>query len=177
MCVSSSAGRGPAQRGSPCWVPTARLPWAVDGKSILYRRNESGVENIWSVPLAGGAPDQRIFGFDVSPENLLVISRGNWVSDVVFLKNVKEVRRSGEARYQSTQREESCWSSFGQGVIGGSNGSIDAYANDLTQLILDISSYFAHEDVRSLYAIHKSGSGSSSAMPYSMQSIADCGQR
>ncbi len=72
--------------------------WAADGKSILFRRNESGVENIWSVPLAGGAPrritnfdsDQLIFAFDVSPENRLVISRGNWVSDVVLIKNVRE---------------------------------------------------------------------------------------
>ena len=72
--------------------------WAADGKSILYSRNESGVDNIWSVPLAGGAPrritnfdsDQIIFAFDVSPENRLVISRGNWISDVVLIKNVKE---------------------------------------------------------------------------------------
>ena len=72
--------------------------WAADGKSILYSRDESGVENIWSVPLAGGAPrritnfdsDQRIFAFDVSPENRLVISRGNRVSDVVLLKKVRE---------------------------------------------------------------------------------------
>jgi hypothetical protein len=28
-------------------------------------------------------------------------------------------------------------------IVPSSNGSIDAYANDLTQLILDISSYFA----------------------------------
>ena len=28
-------------------------------------------------------------------------------------------------------------------IVGTSNGSIDAYANALTQLILDISSYFA----------------------------------
>ena len=74
------------------------LRWAADGKSILYLRNESGVENIWSVPLAGGVPtrvtsfdsDQRIFAFDVSPDNRLVISRGNWVSDVVLIKNVRE---------------------------------------------------------------------------------------
>ncbi len=74
------------------------LRWAADGKSILYSRNESGVDNIWSVPLAGGASrritnfdsDQFIFAFDVSPENRLVISRGNWISDVVLIKNVRE---------------------------------------------------------------------------------------
>ena len=75
-----------------------RFRWAADGKSILYSRNESGVDNIWSVPLAGGAPrkitnfdtDQIIFAFDVSPDNRLVISRGNWISDVVLIKNVRE---------------------------------------------------------------------------------------
>ena len=74
------------------------LRWAADGKSILYSRNEGGVGNIWSVPLAGGAPrkitnfdtDQTIFAFDVSPENRLVISRGNWISDVVLIKNMRE---------------------------------------------------------------------------------------
>ena len=79
--------------------------WAADGKSILYSRNESGVDNIWSVPLAGGAPrritnfdsDRSIFAFDVSPENRLVISRGNWVSDVVLIKKVKN-ERAGRAQ-------------------------------------------------------------------------------
>ncbi len=72
--------------------------WAADGKSIFYARNESGSGNIWSVPLAGGAPrritnfdsDQIIFAFDVSPENRLVISRGNWIHDVVLIKKVTE---------------------------------------------------------------------------------------
>ena len=72
--------------------------WAADGKSIFYARNEKGTGNIWSVPLAGGAPkrltsfdsEQIIFAFDVSPENRLVISRGNWINDVVLIKNVKE---------------------------------------------------------------------------------------
>jgi hypothetical protein len=72
--------------------------WASDGKSILYARNENGIGNIWSVPLAVGAPrritnfdsDQIIFAFDVSPENRLVISRGNWINDVVLIKNVRE---------------------------------------------------------------------------------------
>jgi len=75
-----------------------QLRWSPDAKSIVYPRNEGGVGNIWSVPLTGGAPrritnfdsDQRIFDFDISPDNRLVISRGNWVSDVVLIKKVKE---------------------------------------------------------------------------------------
>jgi Tol biopolymer transport system component len=71
--------------------------WAPDSKSILYARNENGVGDIWSVPIDGRAPRQlttfnadSIFAFDVSPENRLVISRGNFVSDVVLIKNVRE---------------------------------------------------------------------------------------
>jgi len=75
-----------------------RFRWAADGQSILYSRNEGGVANIWSMPLTGGAPkkitnfdtDQIIFAFDLSPENRLVISRGNWISDVVLIKNVSD---------------------------------------------------------------------------------------
>jgi Tol biopolymer transport system component len=72
--------------------------WAADSNSIFYARNEKGSGNVWWVPLAGGAPtkitnfdtDQIIFAFDVSPQNRLVISRGNWISDVVLIKKVKE---------------------------------------------------------------------------------------
>ena len=42
-------------------------------------------------------PNESIFAFDVSPENRLVISRGNWVSDVVLIKNVKN-ERAGRAQ-------------------------------------------------------------------------------
>ena len=76
---------------------SALLRWAAGGKSILFSRNESGVDNIWSAPLAGGAPKRitnfdsdHIFAFDVSPEKRLVISRGNWILDVVLIKNVRE---------------------------------------------------------------------------------------
>jgi serine/threonine protein kinase len=71
--------------------------WAADGKSILYARNENGVGNIWSAPLSGKAPSMitsfdsdRIFAFDISPDNQLVISRGHEVSDAVLIKNVKQ---------------------------------------------------------------------------------------
>jgi len=71
--------------------------WAADGKSILYARNENGIGNIWSVPLAGDAPrritnfdSDHIFAFDMSPENRLLISRGNWIKDVVLIKKVTE---------------------------------------------------------------------------------------
>ena len=74
----------------------SQFKWAADGKSILYARRENGVGNIWSVPIDGKAPrkitnfdSERIFAFDVSPDNRLVISRGHMVSDVVLIKNVR----------------------------------------------------------------------------------------
>ncbi len=70
--------------------------WAADGKSILYARNENGVGNMWSAPLDGKAARKltnfdadRIFAFDVSPGGRLVASRGEWVSDVVLIKDVR----------------------------------------------------------------------------------------
>lgn len=70
--------------------------WSADGKSILYATNESGVGNIWSVPIGGTTPKRltdfhsdRISSFDVSADNRLVISRGNINYDVVLLSDVK----------------------------------------------------------------------------------------
>jgi Tol biopolymer transport system component len=80
-------------------IPAAEavaFKWSADGKSILYARDENGVGNVWSAPLDGKAPRKitnfdsaRIFAFDVSPDNRLVISRGHMVSDVVLIKNVR----------------------------------------------------------------------------------------
>jgi serine/threonine protein kinase len=70
--------------------------WAPDGKSILYSRTEGGVGNIWSAALEDKAPRQlthfdsdRIFAFDVSPDNRLVIARGSFAIDMVLIKSVK----------------------------------------------------------------------------------------
>jgi hypothetical protein len=70
--------------------------WAPDGKSILYSRTKGGVGNIWSAEIEGKAPrklthfdSDRIFAFDVSPDNRLVIARGNFAIDMVLIKNVK----------------------------------------------------------------------------------------
>jgi hypothetical protein len=71
--------------------------WAPDGKSILYKTNENGVDNIWSVALTGGAPKKvtdfhsdLIFAFDVSPDHRLVLSRGRILDDLVLLQNVPQ---------------------------------------------------------------------------------------
>lgn len=70
--------------------------WAADGKSVLYGRNENGVGNIWSMPLGDKSPKKltafesdAIYAFGVSPDNRLAISRGNFLFDVVLIKNVR----------------------------------------------------------------------------------------
>ena len=70
--------------------------WSPDGKFILYVRTVNGVGNIWSVGLDGKAPtrvthfdSERIFDFDVSLDNRLVISRGAYLRDVVLLNLVR----------------------------------------------------------------------------------------
>ena len=72
------------------------LKWASDGKSVLYPRNENGVENLWSFRLDGGKqtkltdfPSDTIFSFDVSLDNRYVVSRGQVLHDLVLLENAK----------------------------------------------------------------------------------------
>lgn len=73
------------------------IKWSPDGKSFLYSKTENGVANIWSAPIDGKTPPKkitnfqsdRIFAFDVSADNRLVISRGAWVSDGVLIKNAR----------------------------------------------------------------------------------------
>jgi Tol biopolymer transport system component len=69
--------------------------WAPDGKSMLYKTNQKGVDNIWSVALSGGVPKKLtdfhsdlIFAFDVSSDNRLAVSRGKVLNDLVLLQNV-----------------------------------------------------------------------------------------
>jgi hypothetical protein len=72
------------------------LKWASDGKSVLYPKNENGVENLWSFRLDGGKqtkltdfPSDTIFSFDVSLDNRYVVSRGQVLHDLVLLENAK----------------------------------------------------------------------------------------
>jgi Tol biopolymer transport system component len=72
------------------------MKWAPDGKSIRYARNENGVGNIWSVRLDGSHQRKltefgadRIYDFDVSANDHLVVSRGSEAVDLVLLQNVK----------------------------------------------------------------------------------------
>jgi Tol biopolymer transport system component len=78
-------------------VVTRFLRWAADGRSLLYTKDTDGVVNIWSQPIAGGAPRQVthfksdfIFGFDLSRDGKrLIIGRGHETSDVVLIRDLR----------------------------------------------------------------------------------------
>jgi serine/threonine protein kinase/Tol biopolymer transport system component len=72
------------------------LKWTSDGRSVVYAKNEGGVDNLWSVRLEGGTPTRltdfrsdEIRAFDVSPDNRLVAVRGAYMSDLVLLEKAK----------------------------------------------------------------------------------------
>ncbi len=71
--------------------------WGTDSRSLLYTKNEGGVDNIWSQPIAGGTPKQithfnseLISSFDLSPDGKrLVMSRGTRKQDVVLIRDLR----------------------------------------------------------------------------------------
>ena len=73
------------------------MRWDANGRSLLYTKNEDGVENIWSQPIAGGPPKQLthfnnlvIWGFDLSRDGKrLVMDRGIDNRDVVLIRDVR----------------------------------------------------------------------------------------
>lgn len=79
--------------------PTASTSaiWSADGKNIIYNEVRNNIANLWSQPLAGGAPKQisdfkdgYIFSFSLSRDGKQVaISRGNYSRDAIMLSNEK----------------------------------------------------------------------------------------
>jgi eukaryotic-like serine/threonine-protein kinase len=71
--------------------------WGTDGRSLLYTKNEGGVDNIWSQPIAGGTPKQithfnseLISSFDLSRDGKrLVMSRGTIKQDVLVIRDLR----------------------------------------------------------------------------------------
>jgi Tol biopolymer transport system component len=70
------------------------LRWSPDGRSLTYVDHRGGIDNLWSHPIAGGAPkqltnfeDSRIFSFAWLKDGSLVTSRGVITSDVVLIKD------------------------------------------------------------------------------------------
>ncbi len=74
----------------------ARIRWTPDGRAVTYVARQNGISDIWSQPLDGGEPKKltnfksdRIFSFDWSRDNKLVISHGTAASDIVLIRNAK----------------------------------------------------------------------------------------
>ncbi len=73
-----------------------RIRWAPDGRAVTYVSRQNGISDIWSQPIDFGEPKKltdfkadRIFSFDWSRENKLVISYGTNSSDIVLIRNIK----------------------------------------------------------------------------------------
>jgi len=76
---------------------TSNLQWTADGRSVMFVDARSGVANIWSQPIDGGAPKQLtsfksglITSFAWSRDGKqLVCSRGSVTSDVVLMTDIQ----------------------------------------------------------------------------------------
>jgi Tol biopolymer transport system component len=71
--------------------------WGTDSRSLLYTKNEGGVDNIWSQPIAGGTPKQIthfnsevISSFDLSRDGKrIVMGRGTTRQDVLLIRDLR----------------------------------------------------------------------------------------
>ena len=71
--------------------------WTADGRSFLYEKNEGGVSDLWSQPIAGGTPKQithfnseEITDFDLSRDGKrLVMSRGTSQQYMLLIRDLK----------------------------------------------------------------------------------------
>jgi Tol biopolymer transport system component len=93
----------PVDGGNP--VKTVQLPqtvqplwfgWTPDGRSIAYIDNGSGLLNIWSKPIDGGAPKQLtnfksvlVNSFAISRDNKIAVYRFSATRDVVLIKDFR----------------------------------------------------------------------------------------
>ena len=77
------------------------LGWTADSRAIIYADargdGENSADNIWSVPIAGGASKQLtnftsglIFAFRVSQDGKqIALSRGTQTDDVILLRDAQ----------------------------------------------------------------------------------------
>jgi TolB protein len=72
--------------------------WSADGRSVLFVQRRSGVSNLWSQPIDGGAPKQLTFfksdltfAFALSKDGKsLALSRGTVSNDVVLIADLAD---------------------------------------------------------------------------------------
>ncbi|MGH9482560.1 MAG: hypothetical protein ACRD1L_10780, partial [Terriglobales bacterium] len=70
---------------------TGPLRWTPDGRALTYRLHRGTTDNIWALPLAGGAPyplthftDLNISAYAFAKDGRLAVSRGSRNSDAVL---------------------------------------------------------------------------------------------
>ena len=92
--VTPLDGGAPAKRFD---IPRGTIRWAPDSRSILYKKNEGGVSNLWSQPISG-EPAKPIThfnsllmrSFDLSRDGKqLVMNRGTSNRDVVLIRDIR----------------------------------------------------------------------------------------
>jgi TolB protein len=72
--------------------------WSADGRSVLFVQRRSGISNLWSQPIDGGAPKQLTFfksdltfAFALSKDGKsLALSRGTVSNDVVLIADLAD---------------------------------------------------------------------------------------
>jgi Tol biopolymer transport system component/tRNA A-37 threonylcarbamoyl transferase component Bud32 len=99
VAVVPFEGGRPIQRFdvTPSESSPVLVRWTPDGSALLYVKDQAGVSNIWSQPVAGGPPNQvtdlkadQIFNFDVSRDGKqFVLARGAATTDVVLIRDMK----------------------------------------------------------------------------------------
>jgi Tol biopolymer transport system component len=78
-------------------VSGARVAWTPDGKALIYPVREHAVDNLWRVPLAGGAASaitnflsEDLFDYAFSPDfKNVAMARGREATDVVLINGFK----------------------------------------------------------------------------------------
>ena len=96
--VSTQTGKTVKTYDAPAGIyRESCLRWSPDGKGLQYLLTKGDLTNIWEQPLSGGPPHQvtkfttgRIFDFNWTADGKrLLLSRGEVISDVVLLSNLR----------------------------------------------------------------------------------------
>ena len=77
-------------------VQPVAFVWTPDGRSIAYLDNASGILNVWSQPIDGGAPNQLtnfksefVTNFAISREGIIAAYRVSATRDIVLIKDFR----------------------------------------------------------------------------------------
>jgi len=84
----------PLPRGDHEGYRRSSIRWTPDGQALTCNVSQAGISNIWIQPLAGGPfrqltgfPTDRIWDFDWTPDNRLILARGPLIQDLVLISN------------------------------------------------------------------------------------------